>query len=207
MPRIPLRVECQRRLRRFRDRLVTYTKTNGAHDCHGENIKPCVLEPLAKAGSCRHRVRLSDTALAAVAPASEHATTRGGSSGALSRLLGGSLVLVEQTHYETVDESKSYYCRYSVEVGLAYVPGVEAATLLRSDAVVGIFSSIEKNAQVNRKVVEGLWRVLIYILSEPCRLPAKGREDRRDDALARPQSPDNESRLVWARSVVAVVEF
>lgn len=94
-----------------------------------------------------------------------------------------------------------------IQSGLAYVPDVEAAALHRSDAVVSFFSSTEKNVQVNRNVVECLWRVLIYILSEPCRLPAKGREDRRDDALARPQSPDNESRLVWARSVVAVVEF
>ncbi|KAI6765756.1 hypothetical protein HG530_006826 [Fusarium avenaceum] len=33
---------------------ATYTETNGTHNCHGENVEPCSLEPLPERRAARH---------------------------------------------------------------------------------------------------------------------------------------------------------
>lgn len=37
---------------------MTYSESNRAHDGHGENIQPSMLQPLTKGWPCRHAVRL-----------------------------------------------------------------------------------------------------------------------------------------------------
>lgn len=33
---------------------VTYTEANSTHDSHGDNVEPCMLDPLSERGLARH---------------------------------------------------------------------------------------------------------------------------------------------------------
>ena len=77
-------------------RKVTYSETEGTHGGHGEDVEPCVLQPLAEGRALGHGVAGAGVAGGVLLAAAEKAALLGLGSSRLGRLLARPLV--EKTH-------------------------------------------------------------------------------------------------------------